>query len=177
MTSEGLSSNNDKVARLNVYRSNSFKWAPARKVWNQYAYFNAHIRDDYTIPEDQANHGEEFFESSNDLCPATFQARPLNAFNVQSTTFSIDGCPIYSVPDAEILVNGSTLDEGTNVATVDFISLNRADGVSLRSGISISFYDAYPYTNAAMRLSTITTSGVIAEEGAITRGTNDHKWN
>lgn len=165
VTSEGGSSDGDRISSIRVYRSIDFKWAPARKVWNQFAYYNVHIGDDYQVTTNQANHGREFFATNTARCPEGFQSRPLNAFNVQATLISNDGCPIYNLPDAEVLITSSSLDTLTNVATITYIALNRADIVSIPAATNVSFYRGNPYTTAATRLGSEITSAVIPPLG------------
>ena len=155
VTSEDSSADSDRIAKLRVYKSNTYKWAPARKVWNQFAYYNTHVNDNMTIPQNQANHGQEFF-SDGSFCPETFQRRPLNAFNVQSTLFDRYGCPDFPRPDAEILIHSSTLDTETDTATVYYSLLNRGDEVTLPGALNIIFYDGNPLrVNASKKAETI----------------------
>lgn len=166
VTSEGPSSNDDRVSRVTVWRSNTFRWAPARKVWNQYVYFNTHVNDDFTITTNQSNHGQEYFTNSDAECPESFTSRPLNAFMVQATYFSNNGCPDYSVPDAEMRINSVSLDTVTDIATVNYTARNRATGVVLPSDVIVSFYTEDPIRNAnAVLLTTDTITTAIETAG------------
>jgi len=83
--------------RIQSFKSNGQPWAPSRKIWNQYAYFNVNINDDLTIPIQQQNHGLQFYNSLGSCLGATL--RPLNSFMAQETIRDISGCPIYPAPD------------------------------------------------------------------------------
>jgi len=75
---------------LRIYKSgNQYPWAPARKVWNQYAYNVVNINEDLTIPRYQMN-------------PATFfpnGKQPFNAYLQQQTLLNTDGDPYWSMPN------------------------------------------------------------------------------
>ena len=88
------------VGSLVSYKTNSNPWAPARKVWNQYGYFNVNINDDLSVPKQQQNHGLQFYENLGNCIGATL--RPLNSFMAQETVRDTTGCPIYPAPDLTI---------------------------------------------------------------------------
>jgi hypothetical protein len=160
VTTEDSAADADRVGRIQVFRSNASPWAPARKVWNQYAYYNTHVNDDLTIPTVMPKHWEAFF-SLPTTCPLTFQERPLNTFNVQSTYYSNEGCPEFPTPDASLSIVSATVDCNTNTATINYIIRNLADNVQIPAGVSVSFYQGNPLTGAATLLSTQTYSSVI----------------
>lgn len=54
-------------------------WAPSRKVWNQFTYFNMHINDDLTVPCKQQSH-------ANSTLP-----NKLNSFYAQAPLFDNQG--------------------------------------------------------------------------------------
>ena len=83
--------------RIQSFKSNGQPWAPSRKIWNQYAYFNVNINDDLSVPVQQQNHGLQFYNSLGNCLGATL--RPLNSFMTQETIRDISGCPIYPAPD------------------------------------------------------------------------------
>jgi gliding motility-associated-like protein len=78
---------------LYAFGSGSAAWAPARKVWNQYAYFNVNINDNLTVPQQQQNHGLQFYQSLGNCSGASL--RPLNSFMMQETVRDVTGCPIF----------------------------------------------------------------------------------
>lgn len=145
----------NKIGVIQVFRSNLSPWAPARKVWNQYAYFSVNINDDLTIPQFQFDHGEEvFFGSPN--CPNSFQSRPLNNFNVQSTVYTVEGCPNFPVVDATVVINSTELDCETNEATIRLTVTNEADQAAIEGPFTIAFYDGDPLTGGSVFLDTAT---------------------
>jgi hypothetical protein len=76
---------------MRIYKSGTnTKWAPARKVWNQYAYNSVNVNEDLTIPRYPLN-------------PATFfpnGKQPFNNFLQQQTPLNINGDPLWLTPDA-----------------------------------------------------------------------------
>jgi hypothetical protein len=73
---------------LRVFKSPT-KWAPARKVWNQYAYNAVNINEDLTVPLHQLNPATEFPNGK----------RPFNNFLQQQTSLNTDGDPLWLLPD------------------------------------------------------------------------------
>ena len=161
VTSEGTTGNGDRISMIEVFESDQNAWASARKVWNQFAYFNVNINDDLTIPTAQADHGDQYFTSSNN-CPSTFRSRPLNSFNVQSTVYSDDGCPVSYLPDAEIVIDQAIYVNAVNTLTLTYDILNRADGRVLPANTDVSFYVGNPYSDpTATRKTTVQTPSAI----------------
>jgi hypothetical protein len=81
----------DWVAQLRVYSSNpAGMWAPARKVWNQFAYNAVNINEDLTVPRMQLN-------------PATVfpgGKRPFNGYLQQQTYLNREGNPLWPAAHA-----------------------------------------------------------------------------
>lgn len=153
VTTEDSAADTDRVGKLQVFSSNAAPWAPARKVWNQYAYYNTHINDNLTIPTVMPRHWEAFF-SLPTTCPLTFQERPLNSFNVQSTYYSNEGCPEFPSPDAALSSIYAYADCATNTATINYVIRNLADDVQIPANTSVSFYLGNPMNGPATLLST-----------------------
>ena len=80
-------------AYLNVFKSTSLPWAPARKVWNQYMYNVTNVNEDLTIPQYLFNNATPFTD------PQGVVRRPFNNFLQQATTIDQYGRPFYAVPD------------------------------------------------------------------------------
>lgn len=80
-------------AFLNVFKSTSLPWAPARKVWNQYMYNVTNVNEDLTVPLHLFNNATPFTD------PQGVVRRPYNNFLQQATTIDQYGRPFYAVPD------------------------------------------------------------------------------
>ena len=86
-----------------VYKSaNSAEpWAPARPVWNQWAYNSVYINDDMTVPKYPMSPAVMFpgsggvFGDGNDV-------QPYNGFLQQQTILNTDGVPLWIAPDVII---------------------------------------------------------------------------
>ncbi len=83
---------------LRIYKSGdaSKPWAPARKVWNQYAYNVINVNEDLTIPKKQYN-SATFFSGGD--CNSPTPNQPFNSFLQQATTLNQHGCPFWLLPD------------------------------------------------------------------------------
>jgi len=87
-------------------------WAPARKVWNQYAYNTLNVNDDLTIP-------------AHPMSPAyifTNGKQPFNNFLQQQTILSKDGEPLWLTPNAVV-------DQSLSYITVSGVSIGITVGI------------------------------------------------
>jgi uncharacterized repeat protein (TIGR02543 family) len=88
---------NAQTGTVRIYGLDS--WAPARKVWNQYAYNAVNINDDLTVPRYQVNPAT-VFPGIDGVLGTADDVRPYNNFLQQQTTLSTDGVPVWLTPDA-----------------------------------------------------------------------------
>ncbi|MDO9551481.1 VCBS repeat-containing protein, partial [Rhodonellum sp.] len=124
-------------AKLVVFKSNGFPWAPSRSVWNQYAYFSFNVNDDLSIPIPQQDHGLEqgmFFPSYDPEGCLIADRRPFNSFLVQRTLFTESGCFSSGIPimDAKVDLLAAKflcLDAGNNQIEVELTISNAGDEV------------------------------------------------
>lgn len=63
----GLKSGAGKDGTLNIFKSSTTPWAPARKVWNQYMYNAVNVNEDLTIPEKQYDSAIRFPGNDGEL--------------------------------------------------------------------------------------------------------------
>ena len=94
-------------------------WAPARKVWNQYNYYNVHVNDDLTIPK-------RMFSTSTIMANGS---QPFNGFLMQAP--SIDKYGNMIQPASDLYVKGDTIgvkfDPNTNCLDVSIEVHNRGE--------------------------------------------------
>lgn len=122
-----------KETRLYCFESASAPWAPARSVWNQYAYNPTQVNDDLTIPRYQQN-AAAFFDT--DSCAQFTCSQPYNNFMAQATYRSQEGCVVWPSSDVSLYVwryecNADSLifylivgNEGDKNITVDTMDLS-----------------------------------------------------
>ena len=113
-------------------------WAPARPIWNQYAYNPLYINDDLTMPRVQKNQ-------------ATYQNGRYNNFMAQQTL--LDSAGNYKVPAASLYgtIFCIRYDESTNEYIVNFDLYNRSDAsAKADSNLAVSFYNGNPETGGAL---------------------------
>ena len=85
------------VGPLRIFKGpETSQWAPARPIWNQYAYNAVYINKDLSIPKVPINLATVFPGSGAGV------VRPFNNFLQQQTTLSQDGVPLWVTPKAEI---------------------------------------------------------------------------
>jgi hypothetical protein len=77
------------------------KWAPARKVWNQYAYNAVHVNNDLSIPKRPLNPAI-VFPGKDGVMGTADDVRPYNAFLQQQTVLNRNGNPLWLVPNTAI---------------------------------------------------------------------------
>ncbi|MDR0659513.1 MAG: FG-GAP-like repeat-containing protein [Prevotellaceae bacterium] len=98
----GAESGDSQTNLLRVFKSadpTTAPWAPARKVWNQYAYNAVNVNEDLTIPRLPLSlavvfPGEDGIPGTND------DVRPYNAYLQQQTTLNKNGMPLWLAPEA-----------------------------------------------------------------------------
>jgi uncharacterized repeat protein (TIGR02543 family) len=112
---------------IRAYGSSGSKWAPARKVWNQYMYNVVNINDDLTVPRYQTNPATVFPNG----------ARPYNNFLQQQTSLDVAGNRIWLLPD--LVLTSGTLAVSDGTATVTLNITNQGDA-RLGPPIYVSFY-------------------------------------
>ncbi len=150
------------IGRIEFFSSGLQPWAPARRVWNQYAYFNVNVNDDLSIPIFQPTHSEAFFNDPS-RCPVSFQKRPLNNFLVQSTYYDANGCQAFPLPDATIeLDDDFSLCTPSNPLIITFKIKNGSSDSEIPSGLPISIYDGDPFDKGILIGSTHLTKNVAA---------------
>ena len=81
--------NNNYIERregfLRIYKSDGAAWAPARRVWNQYAYNAVNVNENLSIPRRQFNPAT-FFAGNDRVLGTADDIQPFNAFLQQQTT-------------------------------------------------------------------------------------------
>jgi len=116
----------------------SLPWAPARNVWNQYAYNPLQINDDLTVPRYQHNQ-------------ATYKNGKYNNFYQQESLLDSNG--MYKVPAASLsgAIQCINYDPLTDEYLVIFDVYNRKDASAIAdTNLAISFYDGEPTNGAAL---------------------------
>ena len=90
--------------RLCIYKSSDPKtspWAPARKVWNQYAYHPLYVNEDLSIPTHPLSPAT-FFPGEGGVTGDGNDIQPYNNYLQQQTTLTQDGLPFWLAADAQI---------------------------------------------------------------------------
>jgi uncharacterized repeat protein (TIGR02543 family) len=89
--------NNAQTGTVRIYGLDT--WAPARRVWNRYAYNAVNVNEDLTVPRYQVNPAT-VFPGVDGVMGTADDVRPYNNFLQQQTTLSADGVPVWPTPDA-----------------------------------------------------------------------------
>ncbi len=146
-------------SHVRVYRTDLEPWVPARRLWNQNAYFNVNVNDDLTIPRRQQKMQTIFSATGCD--PTNPQpTRPLNTFLNQSPFLNSLGCPKYASPDLSYVNNSLVVNPPTCPATnftISFSIENLGD-VPVNGNVPVTFYKGNPLQAGAIRLNTITAN-------------------
>jgi len=115
------------IGELRIYKAGDGAfWAPARKVWNQYAYNALNVNKDLTIPKHPFSVAMVFrgadkqFGTGDDL-------RPFNSFLQQATLFDTLGLERWLTPDVTIISCNSTYDAATDRMTLNPVIRNIGD--------------------------------------------------
>jgi hypothetical protein len=139
--------------QVRMFKSNLDPWVPARKVWNQHAYFNVNVNDDLTIPRSQQQHQ---LISASGVAPCR-PGQPLNTFLNQSPILDSKACPTYPSPDVAFKgpLTFTTPTCPTTNFTVSFTVENVGDLI-LTGNMPITFYNGDPSKPGAQKLNTQT---------------------
>ncbi len=152
------------TGHVRIFGSKGEKWIPARKLWNQHAYFNVNVNDNLTIPIQQQAHHISF---SDFLCegdefgnPIPGEVYPLNSFLNQSPYLDLNGCPSYASPDVSFDV--SPLEVTAPVCpetdfSISFFIKNSGD-IPITNDLNISFYQGDPTQPGSIKLNTETVT-------------------
>ena len=138
-------------AQLRAFESASDAWSNTRPVWNQQAYFAAHVNDDLSIPVAQAKHWMAFDDVERQCSNGV--NRPFNSFQQQMTELDpTSGCPVICDPlidysDAPVGYGTTSADDGARHLVDDFD--READTAPLMLGGSIDLEsDGVPSSGA-----------------------------
>ena len=122
-------------AFLNVFKSASLPWAPARKVWNQYMYNVTNVNEDLTLPQHLFNNATPFTD------PQGVVRRPYNNFLQQATTIDQYGRPFYAV--ADLAVNNASTQIVGDTLLLSFSYCNLGDNTLNAPYPVMVFLNAY----------------------------------
>ena len=122
-------------------------WAPARKVWNQWAYNAVNINNDLTIPKYQANPAIMYIAADSD------KIHPYNAFLQQQSLINSDGTYVWTLPNLQWIESPvCVLDGDSAVVTGKIINLGE---VGVMSPIYVTFYQDNAIPTKVMQLDSI----------------------
>ena len=112
--------------QLRIFKTAGSPWAPARPVWNQFAYNSVNVNDDLSLPKHQLNIATVFAGQDQVLGTAD-DVRPFNAFLQQSTTLNQYGVAFVPGPDISFASGFSVSFGGSNVS-ISFDVINVGEG-------------------------------------------------
>jgi len=124
----GRSSGYANTGPLQIFKSNGSLWAPARKVWNQYAYQTASVNEDLTIPRYQINPATQFPNGK----------KPFNSFLQQQTWLNTIGDLYW--PQANIVFASTPQATSTCDSAVVTGCITNIGDAALQAPIYVTFY-------------------------------------
>jgi gliding motility-associated-like protein len=128
------------LARVKVFGSPDSlpRWAPGRKVWNQYAYHIHNINDDLTIPAVQKNN-------------ATDLNGRYNSFMEQQSLLDTNGYYRQRAASLYGELGCISYDPSAQLYTISFDLHNRMDAsLTAPAGMPVAFYDGDPLSGGAL---------------------------
>jgi hypothetical protein len=135
----GLNANAD-IGLINVFGSADIDspWAPARGIWNQYAYNPLFINDDLTVPQFQKNQ-------------ATYKNGKYNNFMQQESYVDSNGMVRKAAASLTGKIKCINYDLLTNEYIVVFDLYNRKDASNQAdSNLAVSFYNGDPTSSGSL---------------------------
>lgn len=137
---------NDKnKTRIYCFESATTPWAPARSVWNQYAYNPTQVNDDLTIPRYQQNAAQPLQGTGH--CPRETCSTPYNNFMVQATYRTQEGCYVWPELQQDLSISATSHCQGDSIE-ICFIAKS-SDSTILSSGVMVSCYSP-PWDNGTV---------------------------
>jgi hypothetical protein len=138
----GNTSSESKQGRLWIYKSSNpatSPWAPARKVWNQYAYHPLNVNEDLTLPAYPLNPAI-FFTGADDTVGTADDVQPYNNYLQQQTMLNMKGLPFWLAPNAEFdsLPVFDYYDDGDSLVIT--VTVKNAGDASLQAPLYVSAF-------------------------------------
>lgn len=155
--------------KMKIFKSgNASQWAPARTVWNQYAYNPTFVNEDLTIPIYPVNPSASFYGADGTI------RRPFNNFLQQAPIMTGEGVSLQTAPNLNFDANYQLtlyFNETTGAATVSCSVMNAGD-FPFTGAITLQLYTydgaTTTYTKIGTQASFGTTSSVLAVNGTQT---------
>lgn len=177
------------IGNMYVFRSgNSFNWAPARKVWNQYAYNPTFVNEDLTLPRYPMNMAAKLTDEHG------VTRTPFNNFLQQSAIMNRDGVSLNSAPNLIYSTSSParlSYDSSTDKMQVSFSVINNGNA-AFRGPVNTILYlytqatstytkigNAYVYGNASTIIGigeTVNISYTINNFSTITLPSTYDRW-
>jgi hypothetical protein len=129
------------------------RWAPARKVWNQYAYNVVNINEDLTVPTKQFDIAT-VMAGKDSIIGTADDIQPYNGFLQQSTMIDHYGNMVMYTPDASVVDYSFVYNGVGDSLTVRFRITNRG-----KAALQAPFYFT-AYKNAVLSANVIETKTV-----------------
>ena len=126
----------EEESRLFCFESATSPWAPARSVWNQYAYNPTQVNDDLTIPRYQQNAAQPLQGTEN--CPRETCNTPYNNFMVQATMRTQEGCYVWPSEDQDLTITASARCVLDSLEICLYVG--GADSLLLSQGVEVACY-------------------------------------
>ena len=124
---------------LHIIKSkNPCAWAPARPVWNQYAYNAVNINSDLTVPKFQLNPAT-FFPGEDGILGTSDDVQPFNNFLQQQALLNKNGLPLWSAPDAVAKATLSNFSVSGTTLTVN-LGFTNDGNASIGSPVYVTLY-------------------------------------
>jgi hypothetical protein len=141
---------NAKFGRGYVYIFESTpenSWAPARNVWNQWAYNSINVKNDLTIPKYQANPAIMYLEGECGL------VHPYNSFLQQQTLLDKDGCYVWALPNLQWLSPPDFILAGDSIVISG--SIKNEGEIGLMAPVYVTIYKEEAITGNIIKLDSI----------------------
>ncbi|MDR0604988.1 MAG: FG-GAP-like repeat-containing protein [Bacteroidales bacterium] len=115
------------------------KWAPARRVWNQYAYNAININEDLSVPKTQISQAIRF-HGKDSLIRTADDIHPYNTFLQQQSILDKNGNLLWILPDVQIVdkpaLHYYTIGDSIQI----LINITNSGDIPLGAPFNISIY-------------------------------------
>jgi uncharacterized repeat protein (TIGR02543 family) len=147
------------------------RWAPARKVWNQYAYNVVNIKEDLTVPKELFDIATIMAGPDSTLY-TTDDVQPYNGFLKQATMLDRHGNMVMYAPDAVFDESQTLLSMTGDSVSISFCIVNRGDAV-LSPPVYVTLYKDSVKTGNILKTDSITEHILPDSTACLTIGLRD----
>jgi hypothetical protein len=154
---------NATAGRMRIYKSGSSPWAPARKVWNQYAYNPTFVNEDLSIPAPMFNPAEKIKQTNGSTTqPFNHFLQQVGEMNAYGETLNLGPNLLFN-PTSKPKMNYNAVSGAMEISC----SILNNGNVAFTGQYTIALYAYTSSTSTYTLLGTVQTIGTSSSSLAV----------